>query len=115
MKGIVKKNPNIISQKDNETGGIDYVLKNGVKLSEVFNFLPAGIIDKRETGIGATTLEIISKRHSIIIEPLKSTVSLKAENHDELFAYLVENNNLGRDLTNYLNDTEIEYKKIILF
>ena len=56
MKGIVKKNPYIISQTDNKTGGIDYVLKNGVKLSEVFNFLPSGIIDKRETGIGATTL-----------------------------------------------------------
>jgi len=29
MKGIVKKNPNIISQEDNKTGDIDYVNKNG--------------------------------------------------------------------------------------
>ena len=114
MEDIVKEENRIVSQSPNSSGEVDYILENGSWLGESFNYLPSGIIDKRETGIGATTLEIISKRHSIIIEPLKSTVSLKAENHDELFAYLVENNNLGRDLTNYLNDTEIEYKKIIL-
>ena len=114
MKGILKKNPNIISQKDNETGGIDYVLKNGVKLSEVFNFLPAGIIDKRETGIGATTLEIECYRHSIIIEPLKSTVLLKAENNKNLFPYLISNNNVKEDLEEYLNDKKYKFKKIIL-
>lgn len=33
--------------------------------------MPHGIVDKQEAGIGATTLEINSKRHSIIVSPTK--------------------------------------------
>ena len=114
MKGIVKKNPNIISQKDNETGGVDYILENGSWLGESFNYLPSGIIDKRETGIGATTLEIECYRHSIIIEPLRITVVEKAINNPKVFAYLVEDKKINVKLHEYLRDEKIEHKKLLL-
>ena len=89
MKGIVKKNPNIISQKNNETGGIDYVLKNGAWLSTVLSYLPNGIINKGVTGIGATTMELNCDRNSIVIQPLKITVDQKSLGNyvHKVFAY----------------------------
>lgn len=42
------------------------------------DFLPNGIINKTETGIGGTTVESKSRRNSIIVEPLKSIAATKA-------------------------------------
>jgi hypothetical protein len=114
MEDIVRDNTYIISNPKNKSGGIDYVLKNGTKLGQAFNFLPPGIIDKRETGIGATTLEIESKRHSIIIEPLRITVTEKAINNNKIFAFLVEEKDINIRLHQYLNNEKIEFKKILL-
>lgn len=110
----IKDSSYIVAQNPNKTGGQDYVLKNGTKLGQAFNFLPAGIINKKETGIGATTLEIDAPRNSIIIEPLKVTVSEKALSNPKLFALLLDEPKIFRKLTEYLNDSAIEYKKIIL-
>lgn len=41
------------------------------RLSNFIQKLPHGIIDKKVTGIGATTLELKSPRHSIIVLPTK--------------------------------------------
>lgn len=41
------------------------------RLSTFIQKIPHGIIDKKATGIGATTLEIKSQRHSIIVLPTK--------------------------------------------
>ena len=79
----IKDRKFIVKDDLNSTGGYDYVLKNGAKLADVFHFLPAGIIDKKETGIGATTLEMKSLRNSIIIEPLKITVIEKEKQERE--------------------------------
>lgn len=49
-------------------------------LVDIFDELPHGIIDKTETGVGATSLEISAHRHSIIVEPLKVTAALKSKN-----------------------------------
>ena len=84
MKDFVKPENRIKGESQNSSGGIDYVLENESWLGDSFNYLPVGIIDKRETGIGATTLEIISKRHSIIIEPLRITVVEKAINNPKV-------------------------------
>ena len=54
-------------------------------LSDTITELPHGIINKTETGIGATTLELNSKRNSIIVEPLKVTASAKAKKHKALY------------------------------
>jgi hypothetical protein len=109
------KNPKlIISQSPNKTGGKDFILKNGTKLGEVFHFLPSGIINKKETGIGATTLELTSKRNSIIIEPLKSTVIQKANGNNKIFPYLIDNTEVTNQLLDYLKDDSVEFKKIML-
>jgi hypothetical protein len=114
MENIVKDENSIINQSKNSSGGFDYVLKNGTWLGDSFNFLPSGIIDKRETGIGATTLEIKCNRDSIIIEPLKSTVKQKTDGKDDIFPYLVENLSVSEDLTNYLQRHQHKPKKIML-
>jgi hypothetical protein len=113
MEDIVKQENRIVSQSPNSSG-VDYILENGSWLGESFNYLPSGIIDKRETGIGATTLEIKCNRDSIIIEPLKSTVKQKTEGKDDVFPYLVENLSVSEDLSNYLQRHQHKPKKIML-
>jgi hypothetical protein len=115
MEDFVKQENRIKAESKNSSGGKDYVLENDTWLGDSFNYLPVGIIDKRETGIGATTLEIISKRHSIIIEPLRITVVEKAINNpNEVFAFLVDEKDIYKKLNAYLNDDSYEYKKIFL-
>lgn len=90
-----------------------------IKLGHVFNELPYGIIHKLETGIGATTLELNSKRNSIIVEPLKVTASTKAVKHKEAlyvgsstkqFPNIISK----KTITDYLNNKEIKYKKFLV-
>lgn len=117
----IKDESFIVDSTLNDSGGYDFILKNGAKLSNVFHFLPAGIINKKETGIGATTLEMKSLRNSIIIEPLKITVvekerqeNAKEQPEYKLFAFLIDEPNIYKKLTDYLNDASIIHKKIIL-
>lgn len=87
-------------------------------LSDTIEQLPNGIINKTETGIGATTLELNSKRNSIIVEPLRVTASAKAEKHNALyvgspigsFKKKIEK----KDIKKYIDDTTIKFKKIIV-
>ncbi len=87
-------------------------------LSDTISELPYGIINKTETGIGATTLELNSKRNSVIVEPLRVTASAKAEKHNALyvgspigsFKKKIEK----KDIKKYIDDTTIEFKKIIV-
>lgn len=49
------------------------LFRQGYKMGEVFDCLPYGIIDKTITGLGATTLELLSEvRNSIIVVPTKA-------------------------------------------
>ncbi len=71
------KNGTIKSKKPN-----NYVVtvSNGARyFDEVFEHFPHGIINKSETGVGATTMELNSKRNSIIVQPLRITAFLKHE------------------------------------
>jgi hypothetical protein len=121
----IKDESKILSRPLNDQGGVDFVLKhktgisgNNTKLSEVFDFLPYGRINKTETGIGATTLELKSERNSIIVQPLKFTASEKAEIHDGVFYFGDLNTGRVRTRTKfhlleeYLNNDSIIYKKI---
>jgi hypothetical protein len=58
------------------------IFKNGTKLGNVIPFLPNGIIDKSETGIGATYLEASCSRNSIIVEPTRAIVVSKSKKHE---------------------------------
>ncbi|MBB4036531.1 hypothetical protein GGR21_002437 [Dysgonomonas hofstadii] len=54
------------------------------RLSNFIQKLPHGIVDKKATGVGATTLELKSPRHSIIVVPTKKLAYSKfkwAENN----------------------------------
>ncbi|EGK02606.1 hypothetical protein [Dysgonomonas gadei] len=54
------------------------------RLSNFIQKLPHGIVDKKATGVGATTLELKSPRHSIIVAPTKKLAYSKfkwAENN----------------------------------
>ena len=48
MEDIIKEENRIVSQSPNSSGEVDYILENGSWLGESFNYLPSGIIDKRE-------------------------------------------------------------------
>ena len=50
----------------------------GTYLADVWNALPQVIINKTETGTGATALALNALRNEIIFEPLKITASSKS-------------------------------------
>ena len=52
------------------------------KLSDFIDKVPHGIFDKSVTGIGATTIEILAERHSIIVMPTKNLANSKAIQHN---------------------------------
>ena len=74
----------INQKKKNAFLGLDHLIENkyyngcfctledGDKLGDFFDCLPYGIINKKITGIGATTLELKSNRNSIIVLPTKA-------------------------------------------
>ena len=119
MEDYGKMSPLIISMVRNKTNGIDFILKKGTKLSEVFHNLPYGVIDKKETGIGATTLELKGERNSIIVLPTRYTARSKAHSiPDTHYFGSKEGKKISVDrktaLDNYLNNPAIIHKKIIV-
>lgn len=105
-------------------------LKNGLKayinkgeyLGDIIEILPYGLIDKKITGIGATSLELKAKRNSIILMPTKTLAYNKYKslgNKDDVllcigsgYLDLVEPINELR-IHNYIRRTDIADKKII--
>jgi hypothetical protein len=87
------------------------------KLSDVLNELPSGLVIKEETGIGATYLELLSKRNSIIVEPIKVTASTKANNHNAMYfgspTKLHPRVSESR-IRSYLDDDSVPHKKLIV-
>jgi hypothetical protein len=75
------------------------------------------ILDKTIPGLGATSCEIESKRHSIIIEPNVPVIDDKPKQYpNDRWLYKVLGVKKGvevEDIINYLNDVKVRYKKII--
>lgn len=73
------------TQHDKKTNTTIYTLSNlnpsnkKTKLGDVFNYLPHGIIDKTETGIGGTSLELDSNRNSIVVLPFNNIAYSKSQ------------------------------------
>lgn len=98
--------------------------QNNTKLSEVLNLLPPGLVQKDETGMGATTLELLAPRNSIIVEPIKITASSKAYKNTHNFGiptlYVGSETKFhpkkptSKEVKEYLNDPSIQYKKIMV-
>ena len=96
---------------------------NNYKLGDVFFESPYGIIKKNRTGIGATTLEINSKRNSIIVVPTKALAYNKAlsyKDKDGKWSVLYVGSDVDGapnnmpEIEEYLSDDTIVYKKIIV-
>jgi hypothetical protein len=98
--------------------------KNNTKLTEVLDLLPSGLVQKDETGMGATTLELLAPRNSIIVEPIKITASSKAYNNTRNFSiptlYVGSETKYHpkkptkKEVLDYLNNSSIKYKKIMV-
>ena len=113
------KGANIVIQRENKGSHNDTT-----KLSDVFNLIPHGIVQKDETGMGATTLEIEAPRNSIIVEPIKITASSKAHHHTkksgEEVLYVGSETKYHlkkadkKKIQEYANDKNIKHKKILV-
>ncbi|NDW11135.1 hypothetical protein [Dysgonomonas sp. 520] len=59
---------------------VDFLMpRDEAKLSDIFETTPYGLIKKNRTGVGATTLELRSKRNSIVVVPTKALAYNKAK------------------------------------
>ncbi len=92
------------------------------KLGEIFESLPWGILKKNRTGVGATTLELKSPRHSIIVVPTRALALNKAlrsliEGTNKYKVLYVAGQTPGvkvPSIESYLADDTIEYKKFMV-
>jgi hypothetical protein len=85
MSPSIIKDQSLIVESKSSNNQTEIVIKDGVWLGDVFTELPPGIFYKDETGMGATTLELNTKRNSIIVEPIKVTASSKAQLNDAIY------------------------------
>lgn len=87
-------------------------------LSDYISKIPHGIVDKKRPGIGATTVEINSRRNSIIVLPTKILAYNKSLKHPHCLyvgSKVKDNNTVNKaDITKYLNNSEFVYKKILV-
>lgn len=73
LKISIKLNKRLTNVDGFDTGNWTLVFKQGYKLGQLLDRVPFGIIDKTITGLGATTLEIMTEvRNSIIVVPTKA-------------------------------------------
>lgn len=88
-----------------------YITK-GQFIKDIISEIPSNILlFKNITGIGATTLEILAKRHSIIIEPYSPVMINKKRKHPDTF---IVKHGIGRaDIIKYLKNDKIRFKKIV--
>lgn len=116
MSYQIKDDKKIISQTTNKEFGQDFLLKTESKLGEIFDFLPHGRINKNETGIGATTLELKSERNSIIVFPTRHTAFSKSGGNVHYFnsdkSTKIATQNKVKQLKGYLGKLNIPFKKI---
>jgi len=99
-----------------------FYINEGEKLSNLLTQLPHGLVDKKATGIGATTLEIKSKRNSIIVVPTRKLARQKVDKENkeqgkEACLYFGSKETIStteEELNDYLDNAEIEYKKILV-
>ena len=99
-----------------------FYINENEKLSDLLTQLPYGLVDKKATGIGATTLEIKSKRDSIIVVPTRKLARQKVDKENKeqgkktclYFSSEETTSTTEKELNGYLDNTEIEYKKIVV-
>ena len=98
----------------------------GELVDSALPFLPSGIIEKSHTGMGATHMELISKRNSIIVEPIKITAFTKVSQYNQynqgnMQQALYVGSAIGNQtesttissIQSYIRNENIDYKKIV--
>jgi len=103
-----------------ELGGGEF---EEIPLRRFIDKLPHGIFDKKVAGIGATTIEIKSNRHSILVMPTKFLAYNKAQKHNNTI-YVGSGINgetsdryfekLEQNIISYINNQDIKYKKFLV-
>ncbi len=79
-EGIEFVGPDKVLDDEGETVYWYVRIQQGLKIGEVMDRIPFGILNKTITGLGATTLEIVNqKRNSIIVVPTKALAYNKAK------------------------------------
>jgi len=97
----------------------EVLIDNYFTLSSFITKIPHGIVDKKRPGIGATTVEINSRRNSIIVVPTKTLAYNKTLKHSHC-QYVGSKIGTKRgavllpELQDYINNKDIEYKKFIV-
>jgi len=87
-------------------------IDKGQYLGDILTCIPNNtIVQKTVTNIGATTLELISSRNSIIIEPNVPVIKGKRIKNKNVLGVL--EGIYAPDIKAYLDNNEIEYKKIL--
>lgn len=107
---MVKSKNKIVDTKVNGNS-TTYTLEEDSYLSDSFDLLPQGIIDKTETGIGGTSLELDANRNSIIVQPYVNTAKSKAEELSRVNKFKVHfysNNESGSSKKSHLLRTQNE-------
>jgi hypothetical protein len=123
---IIPEEQNFEFGKRNSKGEhceIIFEIEDSLYLSHFIDRMPYGIINKKATGIGATTLEIECPRNSIIVMPTKSlayTKFLKYHNTTKETLYvgseigIITTTVTKEDIQIYVNDNDIVFKKILV-
>lgn len=110
-------------EKDESISSVSFLMPTDeAKLGNIFEECPYGIIKKNRTGVGATTLELNSKRNSIVVVPTRSLAYNKAKNsrigHSNNYGILYVGGSISGFSTptieNYLDNPAILYKKFIV-
>lgn len=87
-------------------------IESGQYLSDIIDSIPSNsIINKTITNIGATTLELTSPRHSIIVEPNVPVIKGKRIKYKNVLGVL--EGIYTPDIKAYLYNDDIEFKKIL--
>lgn len=111
-----KKYPRIEIKETNKEA-IIYLKSEEKRLSEIFDCIPYGLINKQLTGIGATYLEMHSERNSIIVTPTRTLAYNKTLKEPDKFLYVGTKLNgrttSDREIQDYLNK-DIAPKKILV-
>lgn len=119
---------NYTHEKDNNTGNFkiadcSFTMPSEFRyLGELFDRMPWGIVKKNRTGLGATTLELSSSRHSIVVVPTRALAYEKAKNskieNTNRFKFLYIGGKIPGfsvpSIQQYIADEKIEYKKFIV-
>lgn len=82
-----------------------------LKLSFYMDKMPHGIVDKQVAGIGATSLEIDSKRNSIIVFPTKILAYNKWQRNKTKLLYVGGKINDERDTTEHKRNPKLSVRR----